>query len=197
MKDLIVWITIWYFVWGTFNIKLRWSLEQFKSKKYVGRGLFFLFAFLIIYFLYNRFLITYSAQLLISVIIANMIGVYLGFKNSFFKKFTKDRYFLLFQTFNILFQQSMVIASIYLIKNIFGDNYTHFHYGLWFFLVHLPVLFLPCARLRILYLIYSLFGGVIFSYTIANYQYGLIINFLFHYCVYIWTIYYIKDEEKI
>lgn len=197
MKDLVIWIVIWYSVWGTFNAKLRWSLEQFKSRKYIGRGLFFLFSFLGIYFLYNNILVHNSTQLLVAVVTANIIGLYFGFNQKFFKKFSKDRYFLLFQTFNILFQQAMVIVSMNIIQRLFGSSYTHYHYGTWFFLVHLPVLLLPWAKLRVLYTLYSLFAGTIFSYTISNFQYGLVVNFLFHYCVYIWTIYYIKDEEKI
>ena len=197
MRDLIIWVITWYLIWGSFNYKVRWSLEQFRGKKYIGRGLFFLLSFVFVYFTFNKYTNSFAVQLVLATILANVVGLYLGFTKSFYNKFKKDRYFLAFQSFNVLFQQTMVVVAISMLQSFFGQDYKDYCFGIMFFVVHLPILFLPWAKLKGLYAIYSLFGGFIFSYLINNYQLGLVITFTLHYAMYVWSIYYIKDEEKI
>ena len=197
MKEVYLWFIIWFSVWGLFNIKVRWILEKFHSRKYTGRGLFFLFAFIITSFYFDTHVTKYLPQLLVGTLLANILGIFFAFFKNYYKKFAKDRFFLLFQTFNILFQQTMVVIAISILKIIFGQEYKDYYFGIWFFMAHLPVLFVPWAKLRYQYVIYALIGGIVFSYLINNISNGLIITFLTHFCIYIWVISYLKDEEKI
>lgn len=192
-----MWTILWIVVWSVFNLKIRWFLDKFNDERYIGRGVFFLISFFLTYILYSNLITSYIPQLLLAVILVNFIGVVLSLTPKFYAKFKKDRFFILFQTFNVLFQQTMVLVSILLLKNHLGYNYNNFYYGIWFFVMHIPILFAKWSRLRYLFLIYSLFGGLIFSFLFNSLSFGIIICFLIHFIVYIWSIYYIKTDKQI
>lgn len=196
MSALIIWVVIWWIVWISWNL-IRKFLEQLQSKKYIYWGLFFLPFSILIYLYYQQYLHSYLYQLLIATVSVNFLGMFLGTDKVFYTSIRKDRFFLLFQTFCILFQQIMVVSGILLLKLYFGDEYQDYYFGIWFFVMHSPIVFAKWAKLRYLYLTLSLLGGIAFSYLINNVKYGLILSFLLHYLLYVWTIYYLKDERKI
>jgi hypothetical protein len=197
MKDLAIWIGIWFFIWTIFNVFFRWKTERYKSKKFMPRGLYFLGAFFVVYLLYKNLLGTYLNQIFIAFLISNFLGLSLSLNRGYYKKFSKDRFFILFQSFNILFQQSAIVTGIILLQKMMGANYKDLHFGIFFFTIHLLLVFLPWVKLKY-YLVAGCFlGGWLFSYLINNFSYGLVASFTIHYFIYIWEIYYLKDEEKI
>ncbi len=196
MKDIIVWVTIWYLIWGFYNIKLRWSLEKFKKDKYIPRGLYFLTSFIVIYYIYKNFISEHILQLIYIFVVTNIIGLILTFNKNYSSKFKKDKLFTLFQSFNILYQQASILALIILIRN-FYPNYNDLYLGIFFGVIHLPLIFLPWAKLKYIIVLGCFVIGTLFSYLITNYKFGLSISFLIHYIYYAWEIYYLKDEEKI
>ncbi len=197
MKEIIIWFVIWFFVWGILNIYFKWKWEALKSKKYVPRGLFFLFSFAVTYYVFYQRLFIFSGQLLFSLVLTNFVGIILSINKKYYSKFFKDRFFILFQSFNILFQQSSILVLMLLLKEFLGNTYNDIYFGMIFFVIHTPLLLLKWVKLKYYLLMSCFIGGWLFSYFNFSYQYGLIISFLIHYLVYVWEMYYLKDEAKI
>jgi hypothetical protein len=197
MKEILIWVAVWYLIWGIYNAYLRWVWEGLRDLKYVPRGIYFFIAFIVIFVIYYNNLYVYSGLLFISLILTNVLGLLLSTTKVYYDNFKKDRFFILFQSFNILYQQTSLIALMLILKKYLGENYKDIYFGVTFFLIHTPLLFLPWAKLKYYIVIGCFFGGWLFSYLNFNYVYGLIYSFLIHYLVYVWEMYYLKDEEKI
>ncbi len=197
MKDLIIWIILWFLVWGIFNVKIRWSIEKYKSKKFVWWGLYFAISFIITYFWFNILAKTYINQLIMGFIITNSLGMLLSFDRKYYESFRKDRFFILFMSFNILYQQTAILIVMLLLKNLIGNAYSNLIFGLFFIGIHFPLAFLPWSKLKYWILGGCFFGGWLFSYLNLNFYYGVVFSFLIHYLFYAWQIHYLKDEEKI
>lgn len=196
MEEVAIWILIWFLVFGVWNGFFKWFLERLSYKKFIPRGLYFLLSFAIVYYKYENLIILHLSQLIIGFLIANFVGTLLSLNRNFYREFVKSRFFILFQSFNILFQQAMIISSIVILKNYLGIQYSHYFYGLFFTIVHLPILFFRKFKLRYLILIYCIFGGFMFSYLILNHPLGIILSFLLHFSLYIWMIYFLEDDRK-
>ncbi len=123
MKDIIIWVCIWYTIWGLSNILLKGGWVKNKQNNSLFKGLFFIFAFLFIFYFFKDNLIFHLEKLVASFIIINIIGLVLSFNKKYFKNFDKDRLFILFQSFNILYQQSSVVVVFFLIKQLIGNSY--------------------------------------------------------------------------
>jgi hypothetical protein len=197
MKDLIVWIGLWFFVWGIFNAYLRWKWDAYKTKKYLPRGLFFLLAFLAIYYQFHLIISEYMVRLVLSFLLLNTIGLLLSLNRKYYQKFSKDRFYILFQSFNIFYQQTSILIAILLLKKFVGDSFSDIHFGLFFLIIHSPLAFFPWIKLKYWVLTGCFLGGYLFSYLNLSFYYGIIISSLIHYVFYAWEIYYLKDEEKI
>lgn len=197
MKDLIIWVIVWYLVWGIYNIYFRWSWEKFSSDKYLPRGLYFLLSFLIVFYVYKDIVLFHLLPLIVAFIVLNLIGLLLSFNKNYYKKFNKDRFFILFQSFNILYQQTSVVIALFLLKRLLVNNYSDLYFGLFFGTVHLPLLLLPWIKIKYPIVFGCFIIGYIFSFLIQNFNYGIILSSLLHYLFYAWQIHYLKDEEKI
>ncbi|HET7099464.1 MAG TPA: hypothetical protein VFI61_04510 [Patescibacteria group bacterium] len=191
------WFLIWFASWSLFTFKVRWLFKQSPSKAYVIRGGYFISLFVFIYVYYYQLISPFTSQLIGATIISILIGLWIRFNRTLYINVKKDKDFFAWQAFNVLFQQAMILIGILMLRIIFKENYQNYHFGIIFFLGHLPILFLPWAKLKTIYIFYSLFAGIIFSYLINNYHYGLVISFVLHYLAYVLLIYYVKDEEKI
>lgn len=196
MKDILYWILIWYLVWGIYNFYFRWAWEKFKSKKFIPRGLFFLASFFIVYYFFKNLLNPFMLHLTISFIVMNLIGLTLSLNKTYYHNFSKDRLFILFQSFNIIYQQASVVVGLVLIKSLV-TSYSDIYFGIFFGIVHLPLLFFKWVRLKYQVLVACFVIGCVFSFLINNFQYGVLISSLLHYLFYAWQIHYLKDEEKI
>lgn len=197
MKEIILWSIVWFTAWAILNVYFRWSWEKLKSKKYIPRGLYFLICYFAMFILFKELVRPYLIPLTIGFLVSNFSGLFFGFDRKFYFKFSKDRYYLLFHSFNILFQQISILIAILIVKKLIGINYRDIHFGLFFVSIHFPLAFLPWAKLKYYLLAGCFIGGWLFSYLNLNFQYGITLSFLIHYFVYVWQIHYLKDEEKI
>jgi hypothetical protein len=195
--DLTFWFLIWFAIWGVFNLFVRWPLEKFKSFKFAYRGVFFLLLFALIQFVFEGYLKPFHFQILISVLLVNAFGILVGFEKIFYKNFKKDRFFLLFQTFNILLQQAMVVVALGIITDTYGESYRDLRLGLIFLVAHFPIVLLPWAKMKYYLFASTFFAGMLFSYLIRTNTFGLVISFTIHFCLYIYLINKLKDERKI
>jgi hypothetical protein len=84
-----------------------------------------------------------------------------------------------------------------LLKKFLGNQYSDVIFGLFFVGIHFPLAFLPWAKLKYWILASCFFGGWLFSYLNFNFYYGIVYSFLIHYLLYIFEMYFLKDEEKI
>lgn len=197
MKEIEIWILVWFLIWGIFNGFFKWFSDRFSYKKFIPRGFFFLISFVVIYFKYESKLLPHITDLVIGFVAANIIGSILSVNKNFYKEFVKDRFFILFQSFNILFQQAMILVAFGILRNYLGHLYSHYFFGLFFLIIHLPIIFFRKMKLRYLILLYCLLGGITFSYLYTNYAMGIVYSFLIHFSLYIWMIYYVEDEKKL
>lgn len=197
MKELVIWSALWFGVWLVLNIYFRWKWEKLNSNKFVPRGLFFLTAFVIMFYVFQNLIEPFLKPLLIGFVISNVIGLIMTLKPKLHKRFSKDRFFLLFQSFNILFQQTSILVAILIFSNMFKTEYKSIYFGVFFIAIHFPLIFLPWAKLKYWILASCFFGGWIFSFLNLNYTNGLIVSFLIHYLLYVFEIFYLKDERKI
>jgi len=149
------------------------------------------------YLILEKYIILNLQNLIIGTLCSVGIGLILSQTPTFYKRIRVGRYYPIFLPFNILFQQLFVVAGIYILQMMFMGRYYDFYFGILFTLVHLPVIFLKWARLRYLYLVFTLFCGTLFSFLIRNYEFGSLVSFMVHFIVYIPLIYYLRDERKI
>jgi hypothetical protein len=197
MKDLIVWMIIWYGTWIFFNTFLRWWTEKFKSKKFVPRSIFFSIITFALFIIYYPYLNKYLPQLIIGSVLSFLIGHLLHHIKIYYKGFKKDRLFIENQAFNVLFQQTMVVLGIQFLLKYLGGNYSDYHFGILFLIGHSLIIFASWSTLRYLVFPITFIGGLLFSYLAQNFEYGVVFNLLIHQFIYIIWLYNIKDEEKI
>ena len=199
MGYFLLWILTWSVIWLVFNVYFKWRFYKLKTLGYIEFAIFFSINFAIIFLLFNKFLVGSIYQLLLGLIITNVIGIVFGSVVPLYKKIKRGRYFLVFHSFDILMQQSMIVAGVLILKNSLGQNYSDFFFGGLFLLAHFPIIFLKWLKpeVRYLYLILTFLGGALFSHLIVNTTLGVTISFLAHFLIYVVLIEFIKDERKI
>lgn len=196
MKDILIWISVWFGVWGVWNIFFKPKLNKTKNR-YIVEGGYFTLVSLATLVLFEPLLKQYAWWLLLAFLICTSLGLILSGKKGFTKRIKSGKYFLLLHPFNIFFQQSMVIIGVYALSKYLGNSYKDIYFGIGFAAFHSPVVFLKWAKLKYLYISGALLGGITFSYLARNITGGVAISYLLHYLVYIWIIYYLKDQNKI
>jgi hypothetical protein len=96
-----------------------------------------------------------------------------------------DPRFLVTKAFEIMFQQTFFMVSIYyLFGNNVSKNVDMLLFGLYTMLIHLPILFIDSAMGKILFGV-SFFAGLIFSYCITKSKKGFIYSYMVHFGFYV------------
>lgn len=131
-------------------------------------------------------------QSLLFIMIALLIEYYFPLSEDIQKKiFATGFHFPLFKYevlitkfFDISFQQVMIFVILKKLKN---QNLSDFlvirYFTVAFFIIHLPLI-LFFKLFSFYFIIPSLFAGVIFSYLMLKYSYGLAMSFFVHYLFY-------------
>jgi hypothetical protein len=123
----------------------------------------------LIYFLVNHFIIASSG------INLNLLPTSVRMQESF----------LVSKAFEIMFQQTIFIVSIYYIFDNKVSNWKDiFLFGLFVLLIHIPLLIIPDFMSYIIISV-SFFAGIIFSYCITRFKKGFIYSFMVHYGFYV------------
>ncbi|MFA6797456.1 MAG: hypothetical protein WCR40_02010 [Candidatus Paceibacterota bacterium] len=96
-----------------------------------------------------------------------------------------DEKFLITKSFEIMFQQTFFMISIYY---LFNDNISDYIdmliFGLYTMIIHIPVLFIDGSVGKILFAV-SFFAGVIFSYCINKSKRGFVYSYMVHFGFYV------------
>lgn len=196
MNQLIIWLIVWVSVWAAWNLFFR-QLFRGRNKQYIISGVFFLASFVAVLLLFNTYLQPFLPGLILGFLITTFIGLLSSDIKTLLTKIKSGKYFLLFHPFNILFQQAMILTAVKILNVYFGKGYHDYFFGILFMLIHVPVIFIKRAKLRYYFVALSVLGGMLFSYLIRNYTYGLTLSYLVHYFLYILFIYYLRDQNKI
>ncbi len=96
-----------------------------------------------------------------------------------------DNKFLVTKAFEIMFQQTFFMISIYyLFNNNVSKNKDMILFGLYALFIHFPVLFIPTSMGKILFSV-SFFAGLIFSYCITKSKKGFLYSYMIHFGFYV------------
>lgn len=195
--EIIEWFIVWFLFWGSFNSFFKWRIQKTGRKRYFFTTFCFLLGTFVIHIVFHRYLADSISSLVLAYLVALATGFFFSNYFPFYKCIKNGRYYLSSLPSNILLQQSMVVLAIRVLSQYLGANYIDLYLGIIFFLVHLPVIFFKWVKLRYLYLIFTLIGGITFSYLIRNYgNLGVFLSFLIHFGTYIPIFYHLKDERK-
>lgn len=107
-----------------------------------------------------------------------------GMKYSLDPVFQFDNRFLITKAFEIMFQQTFFMISIYyLFGNNVSRNIDMILFGLYSMFIHIPTLFIsPIGKVVF---IASFFAGLIFSYCITKSKKGFIYSYMVHFSFYV------------
>ncbi|MEK7495083.1 MAG: hypothetical protein AAB603_00635 [Patescibacteria group bacterium] len=163
---MIIWIIIWLFFWISSMGLINYLFKKHKItyyKKSWQHTLFFIILSIILFVVYqNQFLIYFddlSFYHLMVVLFLFILWLFVPilYKNDYYAK--KERFgYQLPKFFEILFQDVCFLGGLL----TFGISPVIF--GLVFFIVHIPGVFLLPKKFALLPIISSLFGGLIFAY---------------------------------
>ncbi len=93
--------------------------------------------------------------------------------------------FLVTKAFEIMFQQTFFMISIYyLFNNNVSKKIDMVLFGLYAMFIHLPILFVDSSMGKILFG-FSFFAGLIFSYFITKSKKGFIYSYMIHFGFYV------------
>lgn len=195
--EIALWLLFWAVVWGSFNSFFKWKIEKTHSKRYFWTSIFFLICALLALLIFRTNLTGSLWPLSLAWLLTTFAGFFLSDFFPFYKRIKNGKYYLSSLPSNIFLQQIMIVIAVRIISSYFGLKYFDFYFGIFFMLMHSPIVFLKWAKLRYLYLVLTLAGGTLFSYLIKNYgEPGIFLSFIFHYFLYIPIFYYLRDERK-
>lgn len=96
-----------------------------------------------------------------------------------------DERYLVTKSFEIMFQQTFFMLSIYYIfDEKISDYIDMFIFGLYCMILHIPVIFIEGSMGKILFSV-SFFAGLIFSYCITRSKKGFIYSYMIHFGFYV------------
>ncbi len=179
---MIQWISIWIILWGFVMGLPNYLYKKYKITYYQNwwqHALFFISFLIILFVVYQDQFFVYfnnfsSKNLLI------IVGLFLlyffipaTYKNTLYPK-KEILYYQLPKFFEILFQQLCFLGGLL----TFGVSPVTF--GILFFVVHVPVIFLLPKKFALFPVVASLVGGLIFAYLQSYGISGFLVSFFIH-----------------
>lgn len=96
-----------------------------------------------------------------------------------------DERFLVTKAFEIMFQQTLFMISIYyLFKNNIFKYKNMLLFGLFLMFIHFPIIFVNLSMGKILFAV-SFFAGLIFYYCITKSKKGFLYSYMIHFGFYV------------
>jgi len=188
----------WISVLGIFNEFFKSRIYKKGKYEFAFTDLFFITCFILTYSVFFQTLKGYITYLVLAWVTTSLFGFFLSYDYLFYKRIKKGRYYLISLPSNLLFQQTVVCATVLFINQYCTGISANLIFGAVFFVLHIPIIFCRWVKLRYLYLILAFFGGMIFSFLITNYGgFGVTLSFLVHLGFYVPIFYYLRDETKI
>lgn len=179
---MITWITIWIILWTTVMGLPNYLYKKYKITYYQNwwqHTLFFISFLTILFIVYqNQYSIYFNNFSLHNLLI--ILGLFLlyffipaTYKNTVYNK-KEILGYQLPKFFEILFQQLCFLGGLL----TFGVSPIAF--GILFFIVHVPVIFLLPKKFAVFPITASLVGGLIFAHLQSYGIYGFLISFSIH-----------------
>lgn len=179
---IVIWLVFWVVVMGLPN----YLFKKYKITYYENswqHTVFYFFSLIILGAVYRDYFSQYFIELSLVQILATLglffvwVLIPAVYKNDYYTKSERFSYQLP-KFFEILFQQLCFLAGLL----TFG--FAPVGFGLVFFAIHLPVMFLISKKFAYVFIVSSLLGGLIFSYLqsqgINGFLYSLSLHFLFY-----------------
>ena len=205
LSILIVWSVLWLLVaGGSIYILPDFGADQL-NRFYITSAYFLTFALLGGYYYKLNNMLSHKAplhrQFIFIILISSALILACLFINAFFqlnpeaaKKIILSKfYFPLFQIETVItkicdvsFQQVFIFGVLKKLKeDQQSDERALIFFSLCFFAVHLPLIFSLSPLYAFYFIIPSMFAGLIFSYCILKYRYGLSMSFAVHLLFYL------------
>src|SRR3989338_3599688 len=176
------WIIIWIVLWGTVMGLPNYLYKRYKVTYYERcwqHTLFFILSLVILFIVYKNQFFSYFNGFSLSHILI-IVGLFLLYffipaiyKNILYSRKEILRYQLP-KFFEILFQQICFLGGLL----TFGISPASF--GILFFIVHIPVIFLLPKKFALFPIIASLLGGLLFAYLQSYGIFGFFISLFIH-----------------
>jgi hypothetical protein len=193
---------VWFLVWAIFYFYLTpQGIDHINH--YILTSIYFLLVIVALTSMFKKEIGEYVEQfspkdLLIMIIFSiAVISIYYclsifieanplnAIKSSLQPMFQLDDRFLVTKAFEIMFQQTFFMISIYyLFNNNVSKIIDMFLFGLYAMFIHFPMLFIDSYVGKILFFV-SFFAGVIFSYCITKSKKGFIYSYMIHFGFYV------------
>ena len=193
---------IWFSVWAVYILYLQPQGIDYLNN-YILSAIFFLLVIVALTSIFKKELDGYvenfsPKDLFIMVLFSLVVsaiyyvinnitgGTPLGeIKNNLPAVLQLDDRFLVTKAFEIMFQQTFFMISIYyLFNNNVSKNIDMLLFGLYAMLIHIPILFVDSSMGKILFGV-SFFAGLIFSYCITKSKKGFMYSYMIHFGFYV------------
>lgn len=193
---------VWFIVWAIFILYLQPQGIDY-IERYILTSVYFLLVIVALTSIFKNQIGAYVDKfspkdlLTMSLFSVVVISVYYfinllmsgselySFKNSLPSVLQLDERFLVTKAFEIMFQQTFFMISIYyLFNNNVSKHVDMILFGLYAMFIHFPILFVSGSMGKILFAV-SFFAGVIFSYCITKSKKGFIYSYMIHFAFYV------------
>ncbi|MFA5651945.1 MAG: hypothetical protein WC933_01105 [Candidatus Paceibacterota bacterium] len=193
---------VWFSVWAVFILYLQPQGIDYENR-YILTSVYFLLIIVALTSIFKKeignYVDNFSAKdLLIMVIFSVAVtSIYYfvslliegnslyAIKNSLPPILQLDDKFLVTKAFEIMFQQTFFMISIYyLFNNNVSKKIDMILFGLYAMFIHFPILFVDSSMGKILFGV-SFFAGLIFSYCITKSKKGFIYSYMIHFGFYV------------
>jgi hypothetical protein len=196
---LLFWIVDWYLVYILYN--LFFKEKKISDSGQIKRSLLFLTAFVFSIFVFKDFFflkieIKWSLFLAGLILLTNLVFYLLQVKIGKFGK-SKKTLFMFAQSADLLYQQTMIILLISLVRNFFNPTHLILTTGFIFGLMHSPLFFMNRIKYGKLYVALSFIGGWVMCYLILFVNIGYLLSYFIHYSYYLAMSLHQKDEATI
>lgn len=185
-EQLIFWLVVWGIFLGLPQLayKLKGNNFLYQNKPYLYT-IWFLIGIIVSSIFYKKYLLNYFQDnytlLVIGILLIVVFYICIKTKNIHSSE-KKEKYNISFKIpkiFEILFQQVTFLGGL------LTFNLNPIVYGLLFFLIHIPLVFLLPKRFSHSFIIGSLFGGIIFAFLQSWNMFGFLLTVFFHFTFYI------------
>jgi len=203
---LIGWFLLWILAWSIFLFFLKHGIDYIQAYRTII-GYFLCFSLLVAY-IYSPFLTPFFSHLQFKIFPVTLLVLFFSFaffiysvgKSIFDKDIleknkrqmiffaTFDFRFLLSKSFDILFQQTLLLSIVLILKSfILSKGLVILVTGISFGLVHLPALKIKLRKFAPYFIFFSFLAGLFFSFLIIFLPYGFLYSYITHWLFYIFS----------
>jgi hypothetical protein len=183
MNVIIIWLILWFGVMGLPNLLFKKYKITYHENSW-SHTIFYFLSILVLFLVYkNPFYIYFSDLTLgFKLILLSLFVLWLViptiYKNDYYANRMERFRYQLPKFFEILFQQFCFLGGLLTFE------ISPLSFGLVFFAVHIPVIFVIPKKFALFFTFGSLFGGLIFaslqSYGVNGFLLSLLIHLLFY-----------------